>query len=272
MTIYLKLGLGAAWRQPFATITLFLYQMGWSMLLYKLIQGILVPLMHRFPGGEQPKQMLQLWLAESQFQLMKTDLSHSYLWWLAGLLGLRMLMTPLLNSGVYYSLTHPDQNAGYRFVRGIKELMLPFLLVYLLRIAVTLAPLIWLIPHAGRILGRSTSYEQLALDLLPWLLGMLAYGFVLQLLFMHVQFAIAAKLGILSTIISYFRYLLPILGLALMLLLFSGLLAGATVLSTYIWAGLAALILYQLVPIFQIFIQMWSIASQYQLLSAKISD
>ncbi|KRE58148.1 hypothetical protein [Paenibacillus sp. Soil750] len=272
MATYIKAGFRAAMAQPFATIILFLYQMGWGILLYKLVQGILVPLMHRFPGAEQPKQALQIFLAEGQFQLIKTDLSHSYLWWLAILLCARMLLTPLLNGGVYYSLTHAHQNAGYRFFRGMKELMLPFLLVYLIRIALTLFPLIWLIPKATYILGHSSSYEQIIIKLLPWILSLMLYGFLLQLLFMHVQFAIAAKLGILSTIFSFFRHSLPIIGLAIILLLFTGLLAGVTITATYLWAGLVALIIYQLYPLFHIFIQIWGISSQYQLLSAKISN
>lgn len=271
MTTYLKSGFRAALRQPFATIVLFIYQMCWGMLLYKLVQGVLVPLMHRFPGGDQPKEALQLFLAESQFQLFKTDLSHSYLWWLAILLLARMLLTPMMNSGVYYSLTHSDQNAGYRFVRGIKELMLPFFAVYIIRIAMSLLPLIWVLPKAQKVLAHSTSYEQASLDLLPWLMGMLVYGFLLHLLFMYVQFAIAAHLGIVSTVITFMRYSLPIIGLSLILLLSSGLLAGITVTTTYIWAGLIALIIYQLFPLFHIFMQMWSITSQYQLLSAKMS-
>ncbi|OCT16127.1 hypothetical protein A8709_01380 [Paenibacillus pectinilyticus] len=272
MATYIKSGFRAALQQPFATIILFLYQMGWGVLLYKFIQGILVPLMHRFPGAEQPKQALQIFLAEGQFQLLKTDLSYPYLGWLAALLCTRMLLTPLLNGGVYYSLTHAHQNAGYRFFRGMKKLMLPFLLVYLIRIALSLLPLIWLVPKAKYILGHSSSYEQVATSLLPWILSVLIYGFLLQLLFMYVQFAIAAKLGILSTVLSFFRYSLPIIGLALTLLLFAGLLAGVTVTATYVWAGLVALIIYQLYPIFHIFIQIWGISSQYQLLSAKISN
>ncbi|TXK74095.1 hypothetical protein [Paenibacillus sp. N3.4] len=271
MIHYVKSGFGASVKQPFAVILLFLYQMGWGILLYKFVQSVLVPLMHRFPGGEQPKQALQLFLAEGQFQLLKTDLSHSYLWFLVLLLSIRMLLTPVLQAGVYYSLTHSQQNAGYRFFRGIKELMLPFLFVYMLRIALSFLPLIWLLPKAQALFAHSTSYEQTALQLLPWLLGMLCYGFLLHLLFVYIQFAIAAKLGILSTIIIFLRFALPIVGLALTLLLSSGLLAGITVTATYLWAGLVALIIYQLFPLFHIFLQMWAISSQYQLLSAKMN-
>ncbi|MBP1964069.1 hypothetical protein [Paenibacillus aceris] len=271
MTTYLKSGFRAALRQPFATIVLFMYQMVWGILLYKLVQGVLVPLMHRFPGGDQPKEALHLFLAESQFQLVKTDLSHSYLWGLAALLLARMLFTPILNSGVYYSLTHSEQNAGYRFVRGVKELSLPFLAAYIIRIALSLLPLVWLLPKAQKVLAHSTSYEQASLDLLPWLMGMLVYGFLLHLLFMYVQFAIAAHLGIVSTVITFMRFSFPIIGLSLILLLSSGLLAGITVTATYIWAGLLALIIYQLFPLFNIFLQMWAITSQFQLLSAKMN-
>ncbi|NEW07583.1 hypothetical protein GK047_16370 [Paenibacillus sp. SYP-B3998] len=272
MTSYVKSGFWTAMQQPFAVIVLFLYQMGWGALLYKLVQSVLVPLMHRFPGGQQPKQTLELFLAEGQFQLFKTDLSHSYLWWLAALLGARMLLTPMLNAGVYYSLTHAQQNAGYRFFKGIKELTFPFLVSYLLRVVMSLLPLIWLFPKAQSIFARTTSYEDALVQLLPWLFGMLGYGFLLHLLFMHVQFAIAARIGIVSTVITFIRHALPIVGLAILLLLASGLLAGITFTATYIWAGLLALIIYQLFPLFSMFLHMWAITSQYQLWSAKLNN
>ncbi|OPH49006.1 hypothetical protein BC351_37890 [Paenibacillus ferrarius] len=271
MTSYIKSGFLAALAQPFATIILFVYQMGWGILLYKLVQGVLVPLMHRFPGADQPKEALQLFLAESQFQIMKTDLIYPYLWWLAALLLLRMLLTPLLNSGVYYSLTHSEQNAGYRFFRGIKELMLPFLLAYITRITLTAAPLIWLLPKAQSLFTHSTSFEEAALQLLPWLAGMLVYGFLLHLMFMYIQFALAGNLGVLSTVITFIRFSLPIMGIALILLCSAGLLAGITFTATYLWAGLVALIIYQLFPLFHIFLQIWAITSQFKLLSAKLN-
>ncbi|MBD0381948.1 hypothetical protein [Paenibacillus sedimenti] len=271
MKSYMKSGFVAAMQQPFAVIALFLYQMGWGALLYKLVQSVLVPLMHRFPGGGQPKQAMQLFLAEGQFQLLKTDLSHSYLWWLAALLGARMLLTPMLNACVYYSLTHRHQNAGYRFFKGIKELTIPFLITYLVRIALSLLPLVWLFPKAQTIFSHTASYDEAVLQLLPWLLGLLCYGFLLNLLFMYVQFAIAARIGIISTLITFFRHSLPIIGLALLILLVSGLLAGITVTATYIWAGLVALIIYQLFPLFNMFLQMWAITSQYQLWTVKMN-
>lgn len=271
MKSYMKIGFVAALQQPFSVIALFLYQMGWGALMYKLVQSVLVPLMHRFPGSGQPKQAMHLFLAEGQFQLLKTDLSHTYLWWLAALLGARMLLTPMLNAGVYYSLTHRHQNAGYRFFKGIKELTLPFMFNYLVRMALSWLPLIWLFPKAQKIVTHATSYEDAALQLLPWLLGLLSYGFLLNLFFMYIQFAIAARNGIISTIITFLRYSLPIVGLALLILLGSGLLAGITVTATYIWAGLAALIIYQLFPLFNMFLQMWAITSQYQLWSVKMN-
>lgn len=270
MTPYFKSGFRTALQQPFAVITMFLYQMGWSVLLYKLVQSVLVPLMHRYPDSTQPKQTVQLFLAEGQFQLFKTDLAHSYLWWLAALLGCRMLLTPMLNAGIYYSLAHTEQNAGYRFFKGIKELTLPFLICYVLQIACTLLPLIWLLPKSSHILSGTSSLEAAALDLLPWLLGLLIYGFLLRLVFMYIQFALVTKNGVLSTLLTFIRHSLPIVSMALLLLLLSGLLAGTAIIATYIWAGLIALIIYQMHPLFGMFLQMWTITSQFQLWSAKM--
>ncbi|MCD1259982.1 hypothetical protein B5M42_014285 [Paenibacillus athensensis] len=271
MKLYLHQGYRKALQQPFVCIILFLYQLGWGTLLYKLVQSVVVPLMHRYPQHGEPRQAVQLFLAESQFQLFKTDLSHPYLWGLALLLLIRMLLTPALNAGVYYSLAHPELHAGYRFVKGIRSLTLPFLFYYALRLALTALPLIWLGPKAIRLLAHSLTYEAALRELLPWFIGLLVYGYALHLVFMYLQFAKARRTGALSTLLIFTLNGLPIILLAVILLAAGALLAGVAATATYIWAGLLALILYQLMPLLHTFLQVWSIAAQYQLWIAKNS-
>jgi len=269
MKLYLQQGYRKALQQPFACIILFLYQLGWGMLLYKLVQSVVVPLMHRYPQNGEPRQAVQLFLAESQFQLFKTDLSHAYLGWLAALLLIRMLLMPALTAGVYYSLAHPELHAGYRFVKGIGALTVPFLFYYVMRIALTLLPLVWLVPKANRLLAHSLSYEAVLKNLLPWFAGLLVYGYVLHLVFMYLQFAKVQRTGTLSALLTFVLNGLPILALACVTLLAGGLLTGLTAALTCIWAGLFALIVYQLAALFRMWLQVWAIAAQYQLWNAK---
>jgi hypothetical protein len=269
MNQYLKDGWKAALRQPFAVLTLFIYQLLWGVAIYKFVQSIVVPLMHRYPGAGQTKGASQIFLAEGQFQLLKTDISHSYLWWMVALLAARMLLTPLINAAVYYSLGHTELKSGYRFFKGMKELGLPFFIAYLVQMALTLSPLFWLLPKAMATLSSSSSYETALVGMLPWFIGFLIYGYLLRLCFMFIQFAIVHQTSLISSVGVLLRYFLRVAYLAIILVLLSGLLTATVVTTSYIWAGLLALLIYQLYPLFVMFFQVWTIAAQYQLWTAK---
>ncbi|WJH35770.1 hypothetical protein N6H14_07520 [Paenibacillus sp. CC-CFT747] len=142
---YIKEGWKEAARQPFLLVLLFVYRLVWGIVLYRMVQSVVVPLMHRYAGGIS-KSQVQLFLAEGEFQLTKTDLSHSYLWMLLAVMLARMFVTPLLNAGVYYSLSHPHLNMGYRFFKGIRELGRSFFLLYLVQMLLTAAPAYFLLP------------------------------------------------------------------------------------------------------------------------------
>jgi hypothetical protein len=270
MTRYLKTGFSQAWQQPFAVILLFLYQLLCGLVLYKMVQSIVVPLMHRYPGADQPAAATQLFLAESQFQLFKTDLIQPYLWWLGIFIAVRMLVTPLLNAGIYYSLAHPEHPAGYRFVSGIKELALPFFFYYLAQLALTFTPLIWLLPKFKYVWSINVTYQAALLDLLPWMIGFVIYGLLIQLLFTFIQFAKASRIRALSGLTFLLKYGLSVITIAVILVLFSGILTGVAVTASYIWAGFLALLIYQFYRLIHVFVQIWLIAAQYQLWSSEI--
>ncbi|SEC22431.1 hypothetical protein [Paenibacillus sp. GP183] len=269
MRRYLKSGFTMALHQPFAVILMFLYQAGWGVLLYKMIQSILLPLMHRYPGAEQPAFALKLFLAESQFQLFKTDLIQPYIWWLASLFVLRMLVTPLLNAGIYYSLAHPELNAGYRFVKGIRELSLRFFLAYIVQISLTLTPLFWLVPKFQTSWSTQSSYVSALTAIMPWLIAYLFYSYLLRLCFTYIQFTQVSRVPLLSSFSILLRHGGLILMIGIILLIFSGLLTGTVMTAAYIWTGFIALLIYQLYPFCNMFLQIWSLSAQFQLWSSK---
>jgi hypothetical protein len=270
MTRYLKSGFTMALHQPFAVILMFLYQAGWGVLLYKMIQSILLPLMHRYPAADQPAFAFKLFLAESQFQLFKTDLIQPYLWWLATLLAFRMLVTPLLNAGIYYSLAHPELNAGFRFVKGIRELSIRFFLVYIVQISLTLLPLIWLVPTIQKAWSTQSSYDSAVMAILPWLAAYLTYNYLLRLCFIYIQFTQLSRISFLSSFSILLRHGWLILLTGILLLIFSGLVAGTAMTAAYIWTGFIALLIYQIYPLCNMFLQIWNISAQFQIWSSKV--
>jgi hypothetical protein len=272
MTRYFKSGFTMTLYQPFAVILMFLYEAAWGIILYKMIQSVLLPLLHRYPGAEQPGFAVQLFWAEAQFQLLKTDLIRPYLGWLAAVLAIRMLATPLLNAGLYYSLAHRELNAGYRFVTGIRQLALPFFLAYLLQMILTLTPLIWLFPKMQAIWSSHPSISSACVAMLPWLIGYLLYSYALRLCFIYIQFTQVSRTSPLSSFPIFLHHGWLIVITAIMVLILSALLTGTALTISYIWTGFVALLVYQLYPFFKMFLQIWGIAAQFQLWSAKTNN
>ncbi|MFB6365631.1 hypothetical protein ACFCP7_16465 [Paenibacillus elgii] len=265
----IKKGWGIAWHQPFAVFVLFLYNLLWGVVLYKLIQSVVLPLLHRYPSGALPGESVRLFWVEGQFQLMKTDLIVPYLWTGLGLLGLRMLLHPALNAGVFYSLRHGELNAGYRFVAGIRKLYFPFLGLYALQLVLSLGPLYWLAPHAAKQYGIHLSYASLGQALLPSLALYAAYLFLLHLLFLFLQIGKADERSALYTLLFAFRYL-PVIALAaLAVASLSLVLSAAVMVSSFWWAGFAVLVLMQAYRLVQMFFKVWAIGTQYALWAEK---
>jgi hypothetical protein len=180
-----------------------------------------------------------------------------------------MLVTPLLNAGIYYSLAHPELNAGYRFVKGIRELSLRFFLAYIVQISLTLTPLIWLLPKAQTAWSTHSSYNSAVMAILPWLIAYLFYNYLLRLCFIYIQFTQVSRVSLLSSFSILLRYGGLILLTGVLLLIISGLLTGTVMTAAYIWTGFVALLIYQLYPFCNMFLQIWSISAQFQLWSSK---
>lgn len=265
----IKNGWTLAWNQPFTVCTLFMYNLLWGLALYDMIHSIIFPLLRRYPGKELSREAVQLFWVEGNFQIMKTDLLHSYIGWGLGLLLARMLLTPLLNAGVYYSLKHTELNAGYRFVQGIRKLALPFFGYYLAQMALQLGPLYWLIPKATQLYGKQATLYGAAQAILPLLGAYLVYMFLLQTLFMYLQFGKVSGKSSLYSVTLLLRNALPVLLLAIIVMLIGLFITAAVMTSTMIWAGFLALLGFQAYRFIHMFCKMWEITTQYALWNAK---
>lgn len=261
---FVRKGWHSAIQQPFLLVTLFVYRLIWGVVLYEMVQSIVVPLLQRFPGKLISVVQTDLYLAEGQFQLVKTDLSDRYLWLLLGLAVARMLLTPLIQAGTLYSLRHTELNAGYRFIRGVKQLGRPFIGYYLVQMILTLAPLYVLYPMATGPLLRMASYVGMLEHVLPYLLGWLLYAHLVNLLFLHLQcgklwdHSIGKSLGIAA------RAAWPIALTSLVIVLLSLTFGGAMLTGSMVWAGFGALLLSQAYRFIEVWFDLWAIAAQHE--------
>jgi hypothetical protein len=254
----LKTGFAQAWSQPFAVCLLFIYNLLWGVLLYAVIRSIVVPLLHRYPSPELPQNAVQLFWLEGQFQIMKTDLIYPYLWWGLALLLIRLLFTPLLSAGVYYSLEHMELNAGYRFMRGIRKLAPSFTLLYTIQTVMVVAPLYLLIPKLMEAYGLHHSLTGIAWHIAPWIGG-----------YLYMQFGLASGKSPIWSLGLLIRNLFPVLLLAVTTLVITLAITALLMASAMVWAGLAALVGIQAYRLLQVFGKMWMITSQHALWNAQ---
>lgn len=264
MTNVFRHGWNNATHQPFVLFVLFFYHFLWGFALYRYVASIVVPLLYRYPGELSPSAV-QLFLAEGQFRIMKTDLIHPYIYVLLGLILLRALITPVLNAGIYYSLHHREMNAGYRFVQGIRELSLPFMGYYLTQFVLTLIPLIWIGPAVIKIISSTFIVEQLLWEIAPYAIGFTLYSYIIHICFVYIQFARTTGEKPASSVTFLVRYALQVSWISLVIAGLSILITIISMSISLIWAGLVALILYQIYRFISMFTKILSISTQYEL-------
>lgn len=271
MWSYAKLGWSTARRSAFLIFLLFLYQYVIGWMLFRMVKSHVIPLLHRYPGGELTDYSTQLFLLEAQFRLLKTDLIAPYLWTLGIFLALRMLLTPLINCGIFHALAHGQERGGQRraFFRGIRQHAKPFLLLYLLQIILTAAPLIWAVPQ---VLERGLSalhWTETAAAAVPVLIGWLAYQGLIDLIFMYIGFAIVGGQSPWKALSIIGRRLLHVLALALSIFAVTAAIALAAAAFTLWMAGFIAVLIHLSYPLIRILVQLWAIASQHHLWTAS---
>ncbi|MFF2890243.1 hypothetical protein [Paenibacillus sp. NPDC057967] len=263
------------WRLAFRhlnlVILLFLYQLLWGFLVYRTIDDTVSPLLRRFPASAPTEQAVQSFLAEAQFQLFKTDLITPYLWLLGGLFLARMLLTPLFNAGLLYSLHHQyDRGEGTRILEGIRKTWKPIMLLYWISSALMLAPAWWFLPKWIDALrhGLSPAFlSAVAPGAAVWLLWIA----LVHLLFLSMQFGAVSGEGVFPALWRSVRRFLPYAAISLLMWGIVALLGLAITSMSMIWAGLFALIVHQGYPLVQTLLRVWTIASQYNCLKADNS-
>ncbi|TLS49666.1 hypothetical protein FE782_23630 [Paenibacillus antri] len=268
MWSYAKSGWAAARRSWFLLFLIFFYQYGWGFALYKYVKSIVVPLLHRYPGGELAQSADRLFWLEAEFQLTKTGLIAPYAWTILVLLLVRMLITPLLNAGIYNALANGGDGHRKAFVRGAKTYAKPFLLLYGLQTLLTFAPLVWAIPRA--LAAASTAYDwpSVAAAAAPYAIGWLVYQGILDLAFMYIGFGIVEGRGGWAGLGLFARRGLPIAALALATFAVGlAVSLAASALSLW-WAGFLAVVVHQSYPIVRALLKLWGINAQYHLWSA----
>lgn len=265
MKKWLKLGWGTSVQHRYVLVILFLYRLLWGFFLYRFIGSIISTVLARFPAAHPNPDAGQLFLIEAQFRLIKTNLANETLLVLGMMLLARMMLTPLLQAGIYYSFCHARPEEGTLVLTGMRKAWKPAVLLYWLEIVLLLLPALWLFPIASELFIASPMIESWLQAMLPYVVGWMFYGFVLRLLFPFMLFSAVSQQGVLPGMRAALRHIWPLLLLAL-IMAGAGLVAStAATATTLLWSGFFAVLLHQLFHFIRSWLSLWTTASQYHI-------
>lgn len=230
--------------------------------MYKIVQAIVVPLLHRFPS-DHSDIAVQVFFAEAQFQLFKTNIGHIPVGIVAAIFLTRILVTPLLNAGIYYSLERDENKQIRPFIAGVKSLGPSFIKIYSCHIIIASAPLYWIVRYVAGQFNTMSSFETFVYSILPMCIGYLVYLYALQLCFMYVQFGKTSGTPFVQRLTFFVRRFVPIVMVSLMLLLITVCIALFNLSFTMVWASFISVLLYQFYYLTKAFMNFWEISSQY---------
>lgn len=271
MKEHIRQGWRLAVKHLYIVIFLFLYQLLWGFGLYRYVESAFLPLLKRYPDTLPSEQAVQLFLMEAQFQLLKTDVITPYLWTLGIIVLLRMLISPLIQSGLLYSLRHATDEGGTRFLQGIRICWKKIALLYWLKSLLILAPAWWLLPAAFQLLLSSPTLAEAAKTALPYGAGWLLWSFLLHLIFLSLQFGVVSESGMLGNTLRSLRAFLPLMLMTILMWVLAAVIGLAVSAVTLVWAGLLALMLHQAFYLVRMLIRVWTLASQYGLWQSRKS-
>jgi hypothetical protein len=267
----LKKGWDMTVVHKYVLVLLFLYRLLWGFFLYRFIDSIVTPILARYPNDHPSSDATQLFLIEAQFRLLKTDLVNEVIWFLGGLLLLRMIITPLINAGVYYSFHHTVEGEGTRVILGMRRAWKPVTLLYALESICVLLPLIWLFPLAKNLFFTEHSLNNWLLALLPYALVWLVWGMALHLLFRFMQFGAVTREGILKAMGLALRRALPLLSVTVLMIAFGLVISVAAWAISFLWSGFIAIVFHQAFHFIRSLLTLWTAATQYQVWSDPTS-
>jgi hypothetical protein len=237
-----------------------------------MVQSAVVPLLLRYPEPDAGELSTILFKMESQLGLSTNPEVHRYLWILGAMLLLRMLISPLIQAGLLYSLQHFNHSEErVPFIRGIKHLWKPMLLLHTIRTVLLLLPAYWLAPKLYSIFMDGFHSLQLLLPGIPYVAGWIVYGWVIHHALLYMQFGVSAPdgeggaRGTFQALWIALRQIMTLIGIAILLGGLHLLVFGAFTSASWLVTGLTGLILQQTYPLARCLLSLWKICAHFRL-------
>jgi hypothetical protein len=187
------------------------------------------------------------------------------------MLGLRMLLTPFLNAGLYSALQHAYAGRAPAFWQGVRTVGGSFLLLAAAQWVLLAVPLFWVISQLAEIAASRPS-DGLLPAALPYLASYLVYCGAVRLAVICAQIGRACGGGAVMAVRTFLRHLFKACGLCLLLYaLFVPLFAFNAAFSL-LWPGLAALIVHQAYHLVRTWCKIWEIGTYFHFWHAIVQN
>lgn len=253
-------------------ITLFLYHAIWSFVLYRIVDGIVAPLLKRYPEITGNTDAVTLFWMENQFQVMKTDIIMPYVYTFLALLLIRMIITPLLQAGLFYSIHHRAEiGKGTYFRKGIALKWKKVTLLFWFKNILLLVPFIWIMKPMITTLLSSQSvtafFSHLNWSMLAYLIWALFIGLFFYLLQLGSAWEMSMATILRRSLVHALSFIVVSLIIAMIYIFFSASIHALSIL----WVSFISFLLYQLLPLIHSFMKVWMVASQHAILNSDRS-
>ncbi|HIW34884.1 MAG TPA: hypothetical protein IAA29_19080 [Candidatus Paenibacillus intestinavium] len=265
MRYFLRQGWHIAKGHTKIVIALFIYQAIWGFLLYKTTDNIIAPLLRRYPELTGSADTVALFWIEHQFQIMKTDIWMPYLYTFLILLLIRMIITPLLQAGLFYSIHHHSEaGKGTYFRKGIAAKWKKVTLLYWCKNILVFVPLVWIVKPVINSIFANQSIVAL-FKIFDWtLFTYIVWALIVQLLFYVLQLGAAWEMSIATVLRKTLVNLLPFIVVSLVIAFIYSFFSVSIHAMSIIWVSFLSFLLYQILPLIRILFKVWMISSQYE--------
>lgn len=265
MTHFLRQGWRMAKGHTKIIIALFLYQAIWGFILYRMIDNIITPLLKRYPELTGSADTVALFWIENQFQIMKTDVWMPYLYTFLILLLIRMIFTPLLQAGLFYSIHHRSEvGKGTYFRKGISAKWKQVTLLYWIKNILIFIPMIWIVKPFFATLFSNKSITAI-FSLFDWTLFVyIAWALIIQLLFYVLQLGASWEMSITTMLRQTLVHLLPFIVVSVVIALIYSFFSVSIHALSIIWVSFLSFLLFQILPLIRTLFKVWMISAQYE--------
>jgi len=245
-------------------VLLFLYQALWGFLLFRTIDQITSPLLLRYPSVSNSAEALQMFWIEIEFQLLKTDILLPYIISFILLLVLRMLITPIWQSGIFYSahaMCGGEQRSNFR--KGIRTCWKPMMLLYWIKSLLIIAPLLWILSPLMKEENKAVAL-QAVLGTSPWIWAVfLLWAALVTIVGYMIQLGIGAEQPLLKATTGSLKHIGKVVLLGIIIVALYGVISLSIHALSILWVTFISFLLYQLLPFIRSTCDIWLVSSQY---------